>query len=323
MKHWFRGMSLGVLLSANTLVSAELGDTIAAKVDDEVILLSEIRGQVNNYLFIIQEESTSQADYEKKVAELLDETLEESIETKILYREAVRFAIEVHYSRVEKSLEKFRVRFKTEEEFMAYLSKAGVSLSDFRERERKSLMAGDLARTKLFELQKEQIIAESDVEAFYNENKDEFTEPEEIRLRQIMIRARRDTVERKQAIAKLNQLREKIIAGADFEAMAKQHSQDPAAAEGGIIGWQKGGQLTQAIEEVAFALKRGDVSQVVETPLGVYLLRVDDRKEATALPLQEARLNIERALRSKMASEQYDKWIDDLRRRSKVRIFIK
>ena len=323
MKHWLWGMGLGVLLSANTLVSAELVDTIAAKVDDEVILLSEIRGQVNNYLFIIQEESTSQADYEKKVAELLDETLEESIETKILYREAVRFAIEVHDSRVEKSLEKFRVRFKTEEEFMAYLTKAGVSLSDFRERERKSLMAGDLARTKLFELQKEQIIAESDVEVFYNENKDEFTEPEEIRLRQIMIRARRDTVERKQAIAKLNQLREKIIAGADFEAMAKQHSQDPAAAEGGIIGWQKRGQLTQAIEEAAFALEKGGVSQVVETPLGVYLLRVDDRKEATALPLQEARLNIERALRSKMASEQYDKWIDDLRRRSKVRIFIK
>lgn len=323
MKHWFRGMGVIALLLTNTLATAEMVDTIAAKVDNEVILLSELREQVNSYLFIIQEESESQADYEQKVDQLLEETLEESIETKILYREAVRYAVEVHESRVESSIERHRLRFKTEEEFMAYLKKADVSLSDYRERERKSLMAGDLARSKQVELQKAQIIAESDVEKFYNENIGEFTQPEKIRVRQIMLRTRRDTVERKQAIATLNKIREDIISGADFEEMAKKHSQDPAAAEGGIIGWQERGQLTLAIEEAAFALKKGEVSPVVETPLGVYLLRVDDRKEAEAIPLQDARVQIEGALRSKMASEQYDKWIADLRRKSKVRIFIK
>lgn len=323
MKHWFWGMVLTLFLSVNFLASAELVDTIAAKVDDEVILLSEIREQVDKYLFIMQEESTSQADYKQKVEQLLEETLEESIETKILYREAVRFAVDVHSSRVEKSIDNLRVRFKNEEEFMAYLSNAGVSLSDYRERERKKLMAGDLARSKMIELQKVQIIAESDVEEFYNENKEEFTDPEKIRVRQIMLRARRGTLERKQAIETLNQLREQIVAGADFEALAKQHSQDPAAAEGGIIGWQERGQLTPAIEDAAFALDTGGVSQVVETPLGVYLIRVDDRKAAEAMPLQDARVNIERALRAQLASEQYDKWIDDLRRRSKVRIFVK
>lgn len=322
MKRWVGGLSIALGVLASWSVSAELVDSVAAMVDDEVILLSEIRGQVYSQMDELQQSGITKAEYTRQVSRLLHETLEESIETKILYGEAVRMGVEVHDSEVENRIDTLRATFDTEEAFMGFLDRAGESLSDYRKQQRKKIMAQYMSGTKMRELRKGIVIAEAEVTQYYTEHKQDYIQPEQIRIRQIMLRARRGTDERAQAIATLKQLRDSIVAGADFEAIAKEHSQDQAAEDGGLIGWQQRGQLVPAIERVAFALEKGTVSEIVETQFGVHLLRVDDRLSADTLPLDEARALIEPQLRAQEANTLYEKWIQDLRRHSNVRVYL-
>ena len=220
MKRWVGGLSIALGVLASWSVSAELVDSVAAMVDDEVILLSEIRGQVYSQMDELQQSGITKAEYTRQVSRLLHETLEESIETKILYGEAVRMGVEVHDSEVENRIDTLRATFDTEEAFMGFLDRAGESLSDYRKQQRKKIMAQYMSGTKMRELRKGIVIAEAEVTQYYTEHKQDYIQPEQIRIRQIMLRARRGTDERAQAIATLKQLRDSIVAGADFEAIA-------------------------------------------------------------------------------------------------------
>jgi peptidyl-prolyl cis-trans isomerase C len=77
--------------------------------------------------------------------------------------------------------------------------------------------------------------------------------------------------------------------GHDFAELAKQHSDDDSAPYGGDTGFFHRGQMVPAFEKVAFALVPGEVSDMVETPFGVHIIRFEERRAARLLPLDEIR----------------------------------
>ncbi len=220
---------------------------------------------------------------------------------------------------MEEQVDLVRSNFDSEEEFIARA--AGGSLSDLRERIRKQRMAQILAASKLSELEEEIIVSEEEILQYYEEHKEDYLSPERVRVRRIFLRAGQDAEKRANARARLERLREEIEAGAEFEELAKLHSQGPDAELGGLVGWQQRGDLNPDLDEAAFALPVGGTSDVIETRGGVLLLRLDGREEQSFAPLKEVRLLIEPQIRGKAADERYQKWLGDLRKRSRVRIF--
>jgi len=107
-----------------------------------------------------------------------------------------------------------------------------------------------------------------------------------------------------------------------FAALAKEHSQGPNAAEGGLIGWVRRGDLVTELEQVLFALPVGATSDIVETQWGFHLLKVDEKKEAGQATYDEARAEIEPMLRKQHGDESYRDWMEKLRKRSRVREFL-
>lgn len=72
---------------------------------------------------------------------------------------------------------------------------------------------------------------------------------------------------------------ERLRGGADFADLAREHSQDPgSAAEGGDLGWFERGEMVRPFDEAAFALEAGEVSDVVETPMGFHIIRTEERE---------------------------------------------
>lgn len=310
-------------VSATTQVrQQELVDTVAARVGQEVILLSEIRNTVGQAMREIRQNTGSQTEYERQVDSLMERTLNEMIDTKILYREALRNALNITDEAVERRVQAVRDRFDTEEEFMEYINEAGLTLSKIREDERKFTLAAAMLENKRQALADAIVIDEADITEFYEENEDEFVTPEQVRVRQIMMRARRDTPERAEARARLELLRDEILAGASFEELAKKYSQAPGAEDGGIIGWQKRGDLVPVLENAAFDLEIGGVSEVIGNQFGVYLLTIDDRKESGAITKEDARAQIEPYLRRQQVEDGLDRWLSDLRKLSNVRIYL-
>src|SRR5437870_7690149 len=133
-------------------------------------------------------------------------------------------------------------------------------------------------------------VKDDDVAEYYALHKeDKFTESEQVRARHILIKAAADAGADAKAAArnKAEELLAKVKAGADFAALAKESSQDPGSgAKGGDLGLFPRGRMTPAFEEAAFALQAGGVSDVVETPFGFHVIKVEEHRPGGVKPLE-------------------------------------
>jgi len=157
-----------------------------------------------------------------------------------------------------------------------------------------------------------------DVKKYYEEHKDRFTEPEKIEARHILIRPSRKNKDkeaaRKAARTKAESILKRLRGGASFATLARRYSQDPGSAKkGGDLGWFPRGVMMKAFEDAAFALKVGEISDIVETPFGFHIIKVEDRRPAKVKTLFKARAEILNALSSKASRERALKAIESLK----------
>jgi len=113
----------------------------------------------------------------------------------------------------------------------------------------------------------------------------------------------------------------KLDAGASFESLAKLYSEGKEAKEGGDWGWIGKDVLRKELNEVAFALKPGQHSRLIETQEGYYILEVDDVKSAHTKPLAEVRDEIEKILLQQQRQKMQESWVKDLRAKAYIRYF--
>ena len=168
------------------------------------------------------------------------------------------------------------------------LAKRGKSLADFYRETQQSEAQVRETWTTLLQLSGyvKQHVPDEQLKLYYQANKDQFDRVE-VRVSHIMVRLgpNASPVEKAAAREKLQAVRAEIAAGRlDFAAAAKKHSQCPSAADGGDLGFilRKGMLADEAFCKAAFALKVGELSNVVECEFGVHLIRVAERKPGTA-----------------------------------------
>ena len=151
-------------------------------------------------------------------------------------------------------------------------------------------------------------LTDKDVTEWYETNGDQrFTLPERIRARHIVVKTAPDAPADVRAAAqkKADAILGEIRGGGDFAAIAKKRSDDKAtAASGGDLGIIPRGKLTPSVEAAAWALNVGEVTDIVETPDGFDIVKLEERLEAGLKPLAEVRAEVEQAMRAERALEQ-------------------
>jgi peptidyl-prolyl cis-trans isomerase SurA len=135
-------------------------------------------------------------------------------------------------------------------------------------------------------------------------------------VRHILLRAREGLTEA-DARKRLQEAREKIVAGADFAEIAKQLSEDASASKGGDLGWIAPGDTVPEFEKVMNALKDKEVSQPAQTPFGWHLVQVLERR-AEELSADRKKIAARQAIRSRKADEAYQDWLRQMRDRAFV-----
>ena len=113
----------------------------------------------------------------------------------------------------------------------------------------------------------------------------------------------------------------KLDAGESFDSMARVYSEGKEAKEGGDWGWIGRDVLRKELNEVAFSLKPGEHSRLIDTPEGYYILQVDDVKPEHTRPLAEVRDEIEKILLQKQRANMQDLWVKELRAKAYIRLF--
>ncbi|WP_294771544.1 peptidylprolyl isomerase [uncultured Rhodoferax sp.] len=152
-------------------------------------------------------------------------------------------------------------------------------------------------------------VNEDDLKTYFKENASRFTSKEERRASHILINAPKDmpAAERQKAKEKAQALLEQVRKNpSSFAELAKKNSQDPGSApRGGDLDFFGHGAMVKPFEDAAFALKKGDISDLVESDFGYHIIKLTDIKAAKEPKFEEARAGLEAELRAQMAQRKF------------------
>lgn len=144
-------------------------------------------------------------------------------------------------------------------------------------------------------------VGDKEIEEYYKANREaKFRQPKAVHLRHILVRfPPGGDLKQKQAVRlKAEAALQDARAGKDFAELARKYSDDPSSAQGGEAGWFTQGQMLPALDKVAFALKKGEVSGVVESTLGYHILKAEETREEKTKGPREAREEIVRVIKA-------------------------
>ena len=150
-------------------------------------------------------------------------------------------------------------------------------------------------------------LSEKEIDDYYQANREtKFHTPKQAKVRYLSIRLAPTADEKQKGEAKARAARilAEARAGKDFAQLAKQNSDDPSAAKGGDLGWISQGQLPPPLEKTVFSLPKGGISDVVETPGGLQIIKVEDVKEEKKQSLREATSEISRILKTEKGKRE-------------------
>ncbi|MCX8033945.1 MAG: peptidyl-prolyl cis-trans isomerase [Thermodesulfovibrio sp.] len=160
------------------------------------------------------------------------------------------------------------------------------------------------------ELKNIQQVTEKDAKDYYEKNKDQFIKPTEVRLSQIVVKTDEEA----------KKVYERVDKGEDFAKIAKELSKDEKTkASGGDMGFFKKGQLDPQIENLAFSLRKGQVSPPVNRKDGLYIFKVTDVK-GTPVEFEQIKQQLTEQLKAKKQQDWFNSYIDDLKKKHKVEI---
>ena len=179
---------------------------------------------------------------------------------------------------------------------------------------------------KMMQAEVASLAAATDAEArqFYQSNPDKFQQQETVRASHILLRVdpKAPDAARAEARTRMDGILKRARSGEDFAALAKAHSQDGSAAQGGDLGYFERGAMVPAFSEAAFALKPGEISDVVTTEFGLHVLKVVDRKAASTVPYEQVSARIIEFLSAQKKQEHARQFIEDARKRAQIEVLV-
>ncbi|MDI6637384.1 MAG: peptidyl-prolyl cis-trans isomerase [Bacillota bacterium] len=211
--------------------------------------------------------------------------LAKMIREELIKQGAARYNIQVTDEDVAAEVDKLKAQFGSDAGLEQALSQYGMTLDDLRDQIRTNLLLEAIAS-------KDVTVSDDEVKKYYEEHKDEFKEPEQVRARHILVKDEKTAKE----------IEKELAGGADFAELAKAKSEDPGSKDkGGDLGYFERGAMDPAFEKAAFALKIGETSGPVKSSFGYHIIRVEDRKPERIPPLEEVRNEVVKRLKREKA----------------------
>jgi peptidyl-prolyl cis-trans isomerase C len=253
--------------------------------------------------------------------EILRGALDQLVIYTLLSQESKARGIKVEDSEIDAKMQQLRGQFPTQAAFEQALKDRKMTVEGLR----KDAFV-DLSVTKLMDAEVATIPGPSDAEAkdFYTKNPDRFKEEESVRASHILIRVdpNADAAARAKAKATIDSVLKKAKAGEDFGKLAQQYSQDGSAAQGGDLNFFPKGQMVPEFSNVAFSLKKDQISNVVTTQFGYHIIKLTDRKPGRVVPFEEAQAQIKQFLEGQKKQQHADSFIDGLKKKAKIEVLI-
>jgi peptidyl-prolyl cis-trans isomerase C len=289
-----------------------------AVVNGEVITQEELDAD----LFLVKKQyaELTQAD-EEKLAAIKREILESLIAHEVLYQESRKKGIEVEETAVDEQVEHIKKQFQEQGGFENMLKEMNITEEKLKVQFREGIAIQRLVDQEVI---KRIELSDEETKDYYDKNPDLFKQPEKLQARHILIKAEPagDKAAKAKALKEIKDIQRKLKGGADFAELAKKYSQCPSSAEGGDLGEFGRGQMIKPFEDAAFALKKGEMSDIIETDFGYHLILAGEKKPETISEYPEVKDRIAQYLKNMKTRAEGEKYIEGLKNEAKIERFL-
>lgn len=254
----------------------------------------------------------------EELAKIRHVVLEGLIGSVLLYQMAQTIPIEVPRTDVDAAVASAR-KSMGDEEYKKDLERRGMTESEMTALVRQNLTVQKLIQDTVMS---KVDVSEAEIKEFYDKNSDGMVRPEAVEASLIVVKSESTgpEEERAQARQRIQQALDRVKSGEAFPDVARSLSEDGTAAGGGALGWVPRGVMIPEIETVLFALEPGRVSGIVETPMGLNLLKVTAKRPAGRMSLEEARTGIAEILKQQKTADTLQRMVMELRSTAKIEI---
>ncbi len=231
--------------------------------------------------------------------------VEQMIEEELILREAERLGIEVSDSELRAEVRTIKRGYAKKAFDDAIVSRYG-DMERWREEIRKKLLIRKVV-DRVINSRIEGSVEEARV--YYEENIDDYVVPDQIRARMILVKTEEEARE------VLKRLKKE-----DFAKVAREVSISPEAKDGGDLGFFSRGEMPEEFEEVVFKLRKGRISDIVQTPYGYHIFKVEEKKKGRKLKFDDVKDRIMEKLKREKADMEFRRWMIELKKTAKIEV---
>lgn len=296
------------------LAADSVADRIVAVVNNDAITLGELQETIAGY----RQENRGAVSVTD--AELLQQFLTRLIENRLQLQEADREKILVEDAEVDEELAERMKRFgaKTPEELEAMVKAQGFTLETVRKKVRDAVRVAKVVRRKVT---LRVSVTEDEIDRYLSENRAKLETGLSYHARHILIPpAGTSDAAWEAARIRAQMIRAQVLEGADFAGLARQHSQDASAKDGGDLGLLKRGELASEVEAQILSLRASETSAPYRSSLGYHIFRLESKETLEGEALQRARQQVREILFRQKYEARLEAWLKEMKQRAIIEV---
>jgi len=307
------------LLLAPAVAQAKIINAIAAIVNDDIITLNDLFREAQPALREADKKSPLDDAARTKIRQA---TLEQLVEKRLVEQKVREMNIKIGDEEIGQAIEDVKRQNKigSQEAFKAALASQGMTFEQYRAQLQEQL---ERLRLVSMEVHSKIQVGESEMRDYYEKNLAKYSEEESFHARHIYFRVseKSSPEEIKHTMTTALMVLAEARSGKDFVELAKTYSEDPGAKkDGGDLGLFKKGDMLPELEKTILAMKPGEVSELVSTPVGLHIIKLEERIKGKVKPFESVKTEIEDVLYRKKSEERFNQWAKDLRSKATVDI---
>lgn len=320
MKHLSHALILvaGLLLApAGRAASPDIVNGIAALVGNSVITYEQVQRLVARAVELERVKYANQPDaLRQAILEAQRAGVETLVQRRLILQDFQDLKINIPETIIEDNVQdEIKQRYGDRATLTKTLQQEGITFESFRRDIREQFIEAVMRNRNV---PRDILISPGRIEKYYRENEDKYRVSDQVKLRMIILDRTRNPVD----AARLGrEILSKLDEGADFGEMAAVYSDGSQAREGGLWGWVDRKVLREDLAELAFQLPPGKRSDLIEKAEAIYIMLVEEVRNAHVKPITEVREEIERTLVLAERNRLHKEWLDKLRKKSFIRYF--
>jgi parvulin-like peptidyl-prolyl isomerase len=315
-------MAAGLLtaLFSSAGVGGEILEQVLVKVNGEIITKTEFEARQVAELRTRPEFATSTPsgqELQRIVAEITPGLILAAVDELLLVQRGRESGYALGDQQFAQILDNIKTSNNLEDDarFQEALKQEGLTLADLRRNLERQMLVQQVVREEVLS---KISITDEEARAYYDRNRAEFTSPVEVTLREILFEVPTsergvNVAEDDEVRARAEQVRQRLIAGEPFPRLAGEFSAAASRANGGLIGPLKADELAPNLRELLAGMSPGDITELLRTPRGYQILKLEARTEATLRSFDEARGDIGNRIGEEKLQGERERYLDRLR----------